>query len=215
MDPPDPRFVPAKLAGTFWPSDEQKQSFPDMYPDDPQNFFDREPLSEDARRDLFKDFPKNARRSYTAPPHAAAFQPSPLGKKADDSLIRIQQRLAHLTRPLDYIRTVAENLDPHSAELINSFGTFMAEQLSDVASSISKIRIELVQKDGNFPAPNPSVRPLLDPQQEAERIKAAKALAKVFNRSEGSGTNRGYKRNQQQQQPKRQYKQQSKKQHSS
>ncbi|KAF8958535.1 hypothetical protein BGZ46_001947, partial [Entomortierella lignicola] len=203
-DQPDPRFVPAKLADTFYPSEDQKEQFPDMYPNDPQDFFDREPL------EVFKDFPKNARRSYTAPPHSAAFQPSPMGKKADEALIKIQQRVAHLTRPLDYARTMAENVDPEARELINHFGTFMAQQLQDSASSISKFRIELVQKDGNFPAPSSSTRPLLDPQQEADRIKASKALSKAFGRAESSGSNRGYKRNQQQQ--KRSNKQQSRKQ---
>ncbi|KAF9154247.1 hypothetical protein BGX20_004716, partial [Mortierella sp. AD010] len=117
-----------------------------------------------------------------------------MGKDSDDSLIRIQQRLAHLTRPLDYIRTLAENMDPAAAELIDTFGTFMAEQLQDLASSISKLCIELVQKDGNFPALSSSVRLSLDPQQGADCIKAAKTLAKVFSRSENSNSNRGYKR---------------------
>ncbi|KAF9154248.1 hypothetical protein BGX21_004796 [Mortierella sp. AD011] len=45
-DPSDQRFVPAKLADTFYPLEDQKRKFPDMYPDDPQNLFDHEPLSE-------------------------------------------------------------------------------------------------------------------------------------------------------------------------
>ncbi|KAG0326681.1 hypothetical protein BGZ99_009179 [Dissophora globulifera] len=189
----------------FEPSTEERERFQELWPDNPQEFF-RGGRPADEWDDVLRRYPKNTRVAYDPPALLPARQRSPASRIRDDQLADIQQDLAHLTRPIDYIlheiRTVVD-LPADCEELITNFACLMRNGLTTVAGRINDVRIENLRKDKESSvndsaklqedsydfkdrvkttkAPTYDTTNLLvDPHAFNEKVKAAKALAASF-----------------------------------
>ena len=201
----DQQVAPPVVTELYTPSAEERERFPAIWPDTPQDFF-QGGRSADEWNNVLRPYPKNTRALYDAPALPPVLQCTAAFKSHDSQLAKIQQDLAHLTRPIDAILHqigTAVDLPAECEELVANFACLMRDRLAALAGKISDVRSENLFKDRGIPTSD-STNLLVDPHAFNERIKTAKALAAAFappksNQVSSNGRNKSDKQGYQQQ----------------
>ncbi|KAG0282604.1 hypothetical protein BGZ98_006694, partial [Dissophora globulifera] len=98
----DEQVAPPVVTELYTPSAEERERYPAIWLDSPQEFF-HGGRPTDEWNNVLRPFPKNTRAIYEAPALPPVLQCTPAFKTHDGQLAKIQQDLAHLTRPIDAI----------------------------------------------------------------------------------------------------------------
>lgn len=200
----DQQVVPPVVTELYTPSAEERDRYPALWTDTPQDFF-HGGRPADEWNNALRPYPKNTRALYDPPTLPPVLQCTPAFRTHDNQLAKIQQDLAHLTRPIDSILHqigTAADLPAECEELVANFACLMRDRLAALAGKINEVRTENLCKDRGIPSSDPT-NLLVDPHVFNERIKTAKALAAAFappknNSGPFNGRNRSDKQGQHQ-----------------
>ncbi|KAI8346137.1 hypothetical protein B0O80DRAFT_469705, partial [Mortierella sp. GBAus27b] len=192
----DPQMRPRPVDVEYFPSLEERQLYPEVAQSDSFDWF-RFQLPEEERLDQIRVFPKNATQRYSAPPLSSQLRCSKSCREIDAQLVKLQQRAAHLTRPIDALvhqGLAIRDPDDELMEAVLAFSRLMRLQLSDMAGSINELRLQLANKGKQVPYID-NTESLISPHQFQEQAKAARALDKALNgedKTRGKGKPRQY-----------------------
>jgi hypothetical protein len=178
----DPQMRPRPTEVEYFPSKTERQLFPEVVQDNSHEWF-RFQLPDEDRLEQIRVFPKNATQRYSAPPLSSQLRCSRNCREIDGHLVKLQQRAAHLTRPIDALvhqGLTIRDPDDELMEAVLSFAQLMRTHLSDMAGTINALRIQLVNKDKQVPHVD-NTESLITPQQFQEQAKTARTLDKALN----------------------------------
>ncbi|PVU92850.1 hypothetical protein BB561_003576 [Smittium simulii] len=117
-----------------------------------QKDFFRSPMTEEECKDIIYSYPKMTGLNYT-PPHLNDTASNTV-KKLGSQLYGIQLNLANMTRPIDYFvhNRIINNpgAKPKSDDVLE-FAEIMRVSISDLASSITQIRVDNLYKTMKLP----------------------------------------------------------------
>lgn len=207
----DRQVAPPVVTEYYTPSEKERERYPALWPDGPQDFF-QGGRPTDEWNNVLRPFPKNTRAHYEPPTLPPVLQCSPAFRTHDSQLAKIQQDLASLTRPIDAILHqigTSVDLPDECEELVANFACLMRNRLAALASRINDVRTENLCKDRGIPTTD-YTNLLVDPHAFNERIKTAKALTAAFappkpRITQGTNNNRNWS-DKQVQKPRRQNK---------
>ncbi|KAF9084190.1 hypothetical protein BGX27_003889 [Mortierella sp. AM989] len=202
-DDPQMRVKPQEVE--YFPSEDERKLFPAVQQNNSADWF-KATTAEEERMDKYRLYPRNNSQKYVPPSLTSSLNCSKQCRETDAILVKHQQRLAHLTRPIDSLvhhGLQIRDPDDELMEAVLAFAQFMREELSYFAGAIHKTRLELVKKDHQIPTMDTGDM-LVDPQTLVEQKRAANALAKGLAKDTPT-KGKGKPRSQQQQHARSQY----------
>ncbi|KAF8948977.1 hypothetical protein BGZ52_006368 [Haplosporangium bisporale] len=194
-DDPQIRIRPADAEYT--PNREELALVPALNQQKDSDAWFRATMDEDERRDSYRNYPKHSKQNFDPPTVPQSVTLSKGYKEVDASLVKIQRRVAHLTRPLDSL--VHEGLrrfnpDDELMHSVLEYAQFVRQEYSYLAGAITELRTELLEKDRSVPKKEKSTA-LVQPADLAKRIKdhnsISTTLAKANNNNNHGNNNYG------------------------
>ncbi|KAG0329383.1 hypothetical protein BG000_000090 [Podila horticola] len=197
-DDPQIRIRPADAEYT--PNREELALVPALNQQKDSDAWFRATIDEDERRDSYRNYPKHSKQNFDPPSVPQSVTLSKGYKEVDASLVRIQRRVAHLTRPLDsLVHESLRRFNPED-ELMHSvleYAQFVRQEYSYLAGAITELRTELLEKDRNVPKKEKS-NALVQPADLAKRIKDHNSISTTLakaNNNHGNNNNGNHNNN--------------------
>jgi len=192
----DPQIRIRPVEAEYTPNREELALVPSLNQQKDNDNWYRATIDEDERRDRYRNYPKHAKQNFDPPTIPQTLTLSKGYKDVDASLVKLQRRVAHLTRPLDSL--VHEGLrrfnpDDDLMASVLEYADFVRQEYSYLASAIMELRTELIEKDRNVPKKEKSTV-LVQPADLAKRIKDHNAITTTLgkannNNNQGNSTN--------------------------
>ncbi|KAF9178249.1 hypothetical protein BGZ50_007949, partial [Haplosporangium sp. Z 11] len=173
--------------------DELKEALPAITGKD----FFTEPSSSDNDHVLTEEvmFPKNTKQQYKAPAMELPWpQDSETYQSFDKILIKIQERLAFTTRPLDEfaVNAFSNIADENTRQSVLDFLQVLRSQLAITARQITRTRMDnFVRAKGFKPAPEKGKGKMITRDDLSAQVKAAEEFATASVPNKSSQSNRG------------------------
>ncbi|KAF9176285.1 hypothetical protein BGZ50_001140, partial [Haplosporangium sp. Z 11] len=181
----DPQIQEQRPIAFFHPSEAEALRYPPIKPSDPLCIFKND-VPDEEYLEQFRAYPKNYAMGYDPPKVPSIIHRSTEQKAHDNQLYKIQQRIAHLTRPVDlFLHQVwsledREQLDAEEmVELCSTFAILIREQLAAIAGRVGTMRMDNLKatQGANFKQDSLD---MVDPQKFQEEIKSIKAITRAF-----------------------------------
>ncbi|KAF8943203.1 hypothetical protein BGZ52_011861, partial [Haplosporangium bisporale] len=146
------RFQPADAK--YMPNREELALVPALNQQKESDAWFRAVINKDEHWDSYRNYPKHSKQNFDPPTVPQSVTLSKGYKEVDASLVKIQQQVAHLTRPLNSL--VHEGLHRFNPEdelmhLVLEYAQFVHQEYSYLASTITELCTELLEKDRNVP----------------------------------------------------------------
>ncbi|KAF9938370.1 hypothetical protein BGZ67_000211 [Mortierella alpina] len=143
----DPQIQRRVAATTYYPSNKEAKRYPAIRPSDPLFLFNND-LTDEEFWDQLRGIPKNDAVGYEPPKVPGIIHRSASEKNYDNQLRVLQERIAHLTRPVDLFLRQAWTMEDKKSvdvedivEWCTAFGILMRDNLAGFAGRINAMRL--------------------------------------------------------------------------